>query len=61
MKLLTLNLGQLMRVLYAEYLLIYRDADLAAMATASMINQLIENSVDETERVLEDRTKGRSS
>jgi len=50
-----------MRVLYAEYLLIYRDADLAAMATASMINQLIENSVDETERVLEDRTKGRSS
>jgi hypothetical protein len=42
---LNTTLGDLMSVLYEEYLALYGDEDLASVATAATINEMIADSV----------------
>lgn len=37
----TTTLGEMMMALYEEYLTIYQDSDLAAVATAATVNELL--------------------
>lgn len=43
---MSIQLGELISILYREFMDLYGDEDLACMATASLINQLL--SIEET-------------